>query len=45
MQLPESPGKTLIMVVVNRFTKMAHFIGLDKSATAKDVVDSFLGEV
>ena len=27
-QLPESQGKTQIMVVVDRFTKMAHFIGL-----------------
>ena len=44
-QLPESQGKTQIMVVVDRFTKMAHFIGLHENATAKDVADSFLREV
>ena len=44
-QLPESQGKTQIMVVVDRFTKMAHFIGLHENATAKDVVDTFLREV
>ena len=44
-QLPESYGKTQIMVVVDRFTKMAHFIGLEKNATARDVADTFLKEV
>ena len=43
--LPESQGHTQIMVVVNRFTKMAHFIGLSENATAKDVADTFLQEV
>jgi len=33
------------MVVVDRFTKMAHFIGLVTNATAKDVADTFLKEV
>jgi len=33
------------MVVVDRFTKMAHFISLNKNATAKDVADTFLREV
>jgi len=33
------------MVVVDRFTKMAHFIGLHENATAKAVADSFLVEV
>jgi len=33
------------MVVVNRFTKMAHFIGLPTNATAKDVANVFLREV
>jgi len=33
------------MVVVDRFTKMAHFIGLPTNATAKDVADTFLKEV
>ena len=33
------------MVVVDRFTKMAHFIGLEYIETAKDVADGFLREV
>ena len=33
------------MVVVDRFTKMAHFIGLNEKATAKDVADTFLREI
>ena len=33
------------MVVVDRFTKMAHFIALEQNATGKDVADVFLGEV
>jgi len=44
-QLPESQGKTEIMVVVDRFTKMAHFIGLHENATAMDVADTFIREV
>jgi len=44
-QLPESQGKTQIMVVVDWFTKMAHFIGLQENATAIDVEDTFLREV
>jgi len=39
MQLPESQGKTQIMVILDRFTQMAHFIGLHENATAKDVVE------
>jgi len=30
------------MVVVDRFTKMARFIGLNENATAKDVADTFV---
>jgi len=33
------------MVVVNRFTNMAHFIGLATNATAKHVANTFLKEV
>jgi len=44
-QLPESQGYTQIMVVVDRFTKMTHFIGLPTNATAKDVANVFLREV
>jgi len=44
-QVQESQAKTQIMVVVDRFTKMAHFMGLYESSTAKDVRDTFLREV
>jgi len=40
--LPESQGYTQIMVVVDQFTKRAHFIGLNENATAKDVAHTFL---
>ena len=43
--LPESQGHTQIMVVVDPFTKMAHFIGLNENASAKDVAATFLREV
>jgi len=33
------------MVVLDRFTKMDHLIGLQENATAKDVADTFLREV
>ena len=45
IQLPKSAGYTQIMVVVDRFMKMAHFIGLQENATAKDVAEAFLKEV
>jgi len=44
-QLPESQGKPKIMVVVDMFTNMAHFIGFHENVTAKDVADTFLREV
>jgi len=44
-QLPKLAGYTQIMVVVDRLTKMAHFIGLEEKATARDVAESFLKEV
>ena len=33
------------MVVVDRFTKMAHFIGFETNANARDFADTFLKEV
>jgi len=33
------------MVVVDQFTKMAHFIGLHENANPKDIADTFLREV
>jgi len=44
-QLPESQGYTQIMVVVDRFPKMAYFIGLLTNATPKDVTNVFLRDV
>ena len=44
-KLLESQGQTQIMVVVDRFTKMAHLIDLPRDATAKDIADTFLKEV
>jgi len=41
-QLPESQGKTQIMVLVDLFTKMGYFVGLHENATAKDIADTFL---
>jgi len=43
-QLPDSAEYTLIMVVVDRFTKMAHLIGLQENGTAKEVAEAFLKE-
>jgi len=45
MQLSESQGQTQIMVVVDGFTIMAHFIGLARNATAKDFADTLLKDV
>jgi len=44
-QLPKSAGYQQIMVVVDHFTKMAHFIGLEEKPTLRDVAESFLHEV
>jgi hypothetical protein len=43
--LPESEGPTHIIVVVDCFLKMAHFIAFTETATTKDVVQAFLKEV
>jgi hypothetical protein len=43
--LPESEGHTQIMVLVDRFSKMAHFIALKETATAKDAANAILKEV
>jgi len=44
-QLPESQGKTQIRVVVDRFTKLAHFISFHENAPPEDDADTFLREV
>jgi len=44
-QLRNSAGYKQIMVVVDRFTKMAHFIRLQENATTKEVAEALLKEV
>jgi len=41
-QPAESQGKTQIMLLIDRLTKIAHLIGLQENATAKDVANTFL---
>ena len=43
--LPEYRGKSQIMVVVDRFTKMGHFIPLVGESNAKDWVNAFLNNL
>ncbi|CAL1395604.1 unnamed protein product [Linum trigynum] len=43
--LPSSPGKTVILVVVDRLSKAAHFMGLSHPYTAKTVADAFVNGV
>jgi Integrase core domain len=43
--LPESAGYTQIWVVVDQFTKMAHFIALPKNTTAEELARKFLAEI
>jgi hypothetical protein len=45
MALPELEGHTQIMVVVDWFSKIAHFIALQETATAKGIAEAFLKEV
>jgi hypothetical protein len=45
VDLHESEGYTQIMVVVDRFSKMVHYLALHKTATSKDAVQVFLKEV
>ena len=43
--LSESQDHTQIEMVVDRFTKMVHFIGLNENATAKDMANTVLRQV
>src|SRR5690606_8079316 len=45
VELPESNGYTQIWVVVDRLTKMAHFIPLPTNTDAKDLAHSFLRNI
>ena len=43
--LPSSHGKSVIMVVVDRLSKYAHFVPLNHPFTASTVADAFLNNV
>jgi hypothetical protein len=43
--LPESEGYKQVMVVVDRFSKMAQFKALAETATARDAAKAFLKDV
>lgn len=43
--LPPSEGKTAIFVVVDRFTKMSHFIGIDKLPNAEKTAKIFIKHI
>ena len=44
-ELPESEGHSSIWVVVDRFSKMAHFIPLKKQASAEELSRIFVREI
>ena len=43
--LPKSEGNDSVLVVVDRFTKFAHFIGLSHPFTAQEVARAFMDRV
>lgn len=43
--LPKSEGKDCVMVVVDKLTKYAHFVGLAHSYTAQEVARAFIDPV
>uniref|UniRef100_A0A803JHM8 Gypsy retrotransposon integrase-like protein 1 n=1 Tax=Xenopus tropicalis TaxID=8364 RepID=A0A803JHM8_XENTR len=45
VELPPSQGKTVIWVVVDRFSKMAHFIPLPHLPSAKTLADLFITHI
>lgn len=45
VQLPESKGYTQIWVVIDRFSKMAHFIPLPGTASSQDLAKVFLAQI
>jgi transposase InsO family protein len=44
-QLPKSEGNTSVWVIVDRFSKMAHFIPLTEPATAENLAKIFVREI
>uniref|UniRef100_A0A803JAN2 Integrase catalytic domain-containing protein n=1 Tax=Xenopus tropicalis TaxID=8364 RepID=A0A803JAN2_XENTR len=45
VELPPSQGKTVIWVVVDRFSKMAHFMSLPQLPSAKVLADLFITHI
>src|SRR5437867_1506166 len=45
VELPDSEGNTQIWVIVDRFTKMSHFIPLPARVSAQDLARIFLREI
>ncbi|KAL3016347.1 hypothetical protein AAZX31_06G208600 [Glycine max] len=43
--LPKAPGKDIILVVVDRLTKYAHFFALSHPYPAKEIAELFIKEV
>ena len=43
--LPNSQGKNVFMVVVDRFTKYAHFVAFKHPFTAKDIAHLFVNSM
>uniref|UniRef100_A0A672HVL4 Gypsy retrotransposon integrase-like protein 1 n=1 Tax=Salarias fasciatus TaxID=181472 RepID=A0A672HVL4_SALFA len=43
--LPPSSGKTVILSIVDRFSKAAHFVPLDKLPSARETADLLVSEV
>jgi Integrase core domain/Chromo (CHRromatin Organisation MOdifier) domain len=45
VELPKSEGKTIILVIVDRFTKYAHFFALSHPFSASDIAHLFINEI
>ena len=43
--LPKSPGYSVILVVVNRLTKFAHFVAVKHPYTASSIAELFLDNI